>query len=681
MKPHTKFQAPAPNMNSSQKRDANPPPRRMLPTDQRHLLKHLEVVQRTWEGSLFLNETHRKLLKELNLSFPIRPYPTDMAPQLTLDIIRLRLKSWQYRYVEEFQAEIERLFHSSAKKWGRDHYITKAAGVVLTTMKEAIKGLPDRKPTVTKTGKRKLDDIALEPTEITSEHKLAVLVEIAQIKGEHENAPLFPEDDSSPIMEVTKIEQDLSEDKYDSVEKLSDDIFNITDKSEDCNGPHHRITRLVYRLLKRVMELIESEQQKVETQSGNNSDTEVSSDTGVLVSKRVQTNNAKQQQRILDRQSHYRSGRTSRSTRNPRNLVADKIEKREEVDRKSGNKAGKSSYVRHLKELSKQPPTQQQIDDLCRTAASGPIVLGRTASQTDGGKFGFSKKSNGSTTHDILMPAVDTRLESEEYQMHTAITDFSQGEIIYMCGKHLAWDDLRGDELLSYSMDPLFLVVHALGRYHGGEGNVTIQFLDRRKATTPEGGPASFYSALDVYTIFEVPRWEGWGEPHKKRLQPRKFTQEYLTHGPVLYADTTYMPARIDDLIRDGLYEISPEFHVAENVERIGLYTAQVVYRKNGYRPKTPAPGTKKAPIYSYEECSHTVPMTAELLETVRKVTLNFCNVTEVRGRQSSEPPLHAFICFLTFEKRQCADPTFTAWIAKRYTGIFTSISFDLCSR
>jgi hypothetical protein len=108
-------------MNSSQKRDANPPPRRMLPTDQRHLLKHLEVVQRTWEGSLFLNETHRKLLKELNLSFPIRPYPTDMAPQLTLDIIRLRLKSWQYRYVEEFQAEIERLFHSSAKKWGRDH--------------------------------------------------------------------------------------------------------------------------------------------------------------------------------------------------------------------------------------------------------------------------------------------------------------------------------------------------------------------------------------------------------------------------------------------------------------------------------------------------------------------------------------------------------------------------------
>jgi hypothetical protein len=92
MKQHTKSQAPAANMNSSRERATPPSPRRMLPTDQRHLLKHLEAVQRTWEGSLFLDETRRKVLRELNLGFAIRPYPTGTAPLLNLDMIRLRLK-------------------------------------------------------------------------------------------------------------------------------------------------------------------------------------------------------------------------------------------------------------------------------------------------------------------------------------------------------------------------------------------------------------------------------------------------------------------------------------------------------------------------------------------------------------------------------------------------------------
>jgi hypothetical protein len=83
-----------------------------------------------------------------------------------------------------------------------------------------------------------------------------------------------------------------------------------------------------------------------------------------------------------------------------------------------------------------------------------------------------------------------------------------------MIGHHLAWADLRGDELLSYSIDILFLITHALGRYNRGQGGVTIQFLDRRKARTPDGVCTAFYPALDLYTILRVPKWRGWQHQH-----------------------------------------------------------------------------------------------------------------------------------------------------------------------
>jgi hypothetical protein len=61
--------------------------------------------------------------------------------------------------------------------------------------------------------------------------------------------------------------------------------------------------------------------------------------------------------------------------------------------------------------------------------------------------------------------------------------------------------------------------------------------------------------------------------------------------------------------------------------------------------------------------------MTPELLTTVRKVTLNFIVVPEGTDTATIEPPLHAFICFLTFEKRRQKDPVFLEWIKKRYNG------------
>ena len=67
--------------------------------------------------------------------------------------------------------------------------------------------------------------------------------------------------------------------------------------------------------------------------------------------------------------------------------------------------------------------------------------------------------------------------------------------------------------------------------------------------------------------------------------------------------------------------------------------------------------------------------MTPELLTIVRKVTLNFVVVPESTDTTTTEPPLHAFICFLTFEKRRQKDPVFLEWIKKRYNGTLASLA------
>lgn len=233
-------------------------------------------------------------------------------------------------------------------------------------------------------------------------------------------------------------------------------------------------------------------------------------------------------------------------------------------------------YEKNILKLSKTLPIQQQIDGLNRAALRGPNLIGRTASTIRGLKFGqYHRKSNGYTTKDVLLPAADSRNSS--YRSHQNLVDLSQGEIIYMVGNHLIWKDLIADEFPSYSKDPLFLAVHGLRRYHEHQGNVTIQFLDRRMAKAADGTPAKFYSALDIYTIFEVPKWSGWGHTDHIKLHPRKFTQEYLTHGPVLTPGTMFKQALVEDLIADGLYQIFPEFEAPEDHKRSGLYTLQVV--------------------------------------------------------------------------------------------------------
>jgi hypothetical protein len=125
----------------------------------------------------------------------------------------------------------------------------------------------------------------------------------------------------------------------------------------------------------------------------------------------------------------------------------------------------------------------------------------------------------------------------------------------------------------------------------------------------------------------------------------------------------------LEDVIRDGLYDIFPQFQTPECDKREGLYTVQVIYRRIGYPPRERWIGEENPPIYSYDGCTLVKAMSVELLQTIRKVTLNFCHVADGPILVEVEPPLHIFIQFLTFEKRRAADPVFVQWKKQHYKG------------
>jgi hypothetical protein len=273
--------------------------------------------------------------------------------------------------------------------------------------------------------------------------------------------------------------------------------------------------------------------------------------------------------------------------------------------------------------------------------------------------------TNGYTTQHCLQPSADARVD---YRCHVRLADLSQGEIVYMSGQHLVWLNPKHDELLSYSNELLFLLVHALGRFHTGQRGVTIQYINCDKATTPDGQPAAFYEALGMYDAFKIDEAVIWNDYNKTALNPRKFTHEYLSHGTIMLNDMTLRQARLEDLIRDGLFDLMPELYVPHNHVRKGLYTSQVVYRRIGYPPRSP-PGDPTAPIYSYDECLRSVPLTKKTLTLARKLALNFLDIPAGTDPSTVEPPLHIFIQFLTLHKRKNADPGFLAWIRDHYDG------------
>jgi hypothetical protein len=254
---------------------------------------------------------------------------------------------------------------------------------------------------------------------------------------------------------------------------------------------------------------------------------------------------------------------------------------------KEVQKKARLTYVAKLGNLPTKLPTQDQIAALEHSMSTGPKYLGRTASTVHGYRHAKNWMTNGSTSQDLLLPSADTRAG---YESHPHLTDLSQGQIIYMSGLHLTWLNPKHDEILSFSKELMFLLIHALGRHQTGQRNVTIQYINRDEAKTIEGEPAAFYDALDIYNIFEVPSWSGWTKYLKLALNLRKFTHEFLSHGIIKHNDTTLKQARLEDLVEDGLFLLFPELEAPHDHERCGLYTEQVVCRMIGFPPREALP-------------------------------------------------------------------------------------------
>jgi hypothetical protein len=378
-------------------------------------------------------------------------------------------------------------------------------------------------------------------------------------------------------------------------------------------------------------------------------------------------------QRILDhsirRQALYRSGRQCQQNIRLRNAVLELIARlviQEANNHRPGDGTFETYRIRNLRLLPTERPTQEQGDALDLSSSMGPPWVGRTAATVSGNGDGKKNKTNGSTTRDMLFLSADVR---EGQKSHARLTDLSKGQIISMLGLHLVWRDTKHDEFLSYSQDILFLLIHALGRQHQRQQGITIQFINRDKATTLDGRPAAFYHALDIYNIFEVPFWPGWTEYDKCDLHPRKFTHEFLSHGIIKHDDTTLKQAPLEHLIRDGLFDIMPELYVSPNDARAGLYTEQVVCRRIGFQARDARPGEVEPPIYSYDECPRPISLTTDYLVIVRAVALNFLTIPEGTDLSTVEPPLHIFLLFLTLYRREKADPVLMAWIKERYNG------------
>lgn len=352
------------------------------------------------------------------------------------------------------------------------------------------------------------------------------------------------------------------------------------------------------------------------------------------------------QTRMEDRRAH----RKPQVEREPRHILDEAI--LEHWDNKE--------YRESLKALPRDKPTAEQVEKLKRAELRSPNYLGRTASRTVGRNFKKVKQpSNGFTSRDLLMPAADTK---RDYGLNAQLTDLDQGEAAYDIGQHLVWNDPRGDQFLSYSIDLAFLLHHALNRYHEGQREVTVQYVDRRKASNAYGKPAAFYHALDLYEIYNVPGTKIWKGQSVTKLYPRKFTQEYLTHGTITVSDNRIKPAPIERLVEKGLFVLFPELKVGNDHERAGLYEGQVAYRKIGFPPGNV--NVQRHPrIYSYTKCARTVPITVELLTLVQKITR--CFMVD----KTAEPLLHIFLHFLTLHKRPKGDPVFMEWIRTHYTG------------
>lgn len=298
--------------------------------------------------------------------------------------------------------------------------------------------------------------------------------------------------------------------------------------------------------------------------------------------------------------------------------------------------------------LSTDPLTADQLSSLQASVASQPHMVGRVAAKI-GGRRGkdMASASNGSTTRTLIRPGAATE---SGCGCHKRLEDLRQGELVYMCGKHLQWHNIEGDELTSFSVSGLFLVVFALQKRAAGCRKVTLQWVDTRSSQRPDGSPSPFYSAAVLYDVLDLKN----NHPGANWLMEddRTYTHERIGQGEITLKKDNFRPASIDELEEHGLLELLPTPDE--------LMPPPYVFRECGF----PASGLH-AGSTMYDACQTYEKLTERLLNIAREVAL--CFVDESCG-STQEPPLHIFLQMLSFHKRWREEKVFMDWIKERYT-------------
>lgn len=283
-----------------------------------------------------------------------------------------------------------------------------------------------------------------------------------------------------------------------------------------------------------------------------------------------------------------------------------------------------------------------------------PRYLYRASSRI---RYGNYNKTNGYDTVTVHQPAAHV---NEDEACHATMYDIPNGlgEFSEMLGRRFLWNDRRRDEMLSWSSSLLFALVHATGRLAKKQGDIVIHVIDTTKVTTPDGQPVDFHFAPDLLRLLDIKGWYGWKPFDRHRLQQPWFTHEWVTHGVIKSPKKDGLEADIEELVRNGLYDLLPGLQTPDKDDMRGLYHrcgyTRSVYHRKGREPQ---------------------PVTWDQFTLAKRLSRCFVAKKIRTDDPYCMPPLHLVVDFLAINARPRGDLGFMNWIRSNYSGKSSSLS------
>ncbi|KAK5706509.1 hypothetical protein LTR97_001498 [Elasticomyces elasticus] len=314
-----------------------------------------------------------------------------------------------------------------------------------------------------------------------------------------------------------------------------------------------------------------------------------------------------------------------------------------------------------------------------------PALLGHVHSDVG------DRPTGGSASRHRLEPSAKVR----EQVVYNSIYDFpDRKELVRNIGDRILWNNRVGDQLMSHSVSPVFLLQHAMGRYKekrkiakskskavvsksgatrptsvskkkafGSKkkvneierSGVTISFIQTRTARDEEGEQANFHYVPDLISDNGVLQWEGWPQMWSDHIRAPWYDHEWLTHGPVDLDISALRQVPIEDLLTHGLQKFYPElFDDDHQAGAIGLYNGSTHLRYKSFRHSV-------CRAFTLEELDKAAELT-------RLFDPRATNPDDEQGRAHENLDglpinLHIFLLFCSLRRRPADDALFAGYI------------------